>query len=80
VFLREIGLTLRLGGVLLVVEWHKAEMPVGPPLTERLSPEQVEADLREAGYLVEGSFPAGPRHYGLKARWRASRNGRVSPD
>ena len=65
-------------GVLGVVDWQKAEMPMGPPLADRLSPDQVEADLRAAGFEVEGTFDAGPRHYGIKARWRRSPNGRVA--
>ncbi len=76
-FLAEIGRTLRPGGVLGVVDWRKEEMPMGPPLDDRLSPDQVEADLRAAGFEVEGSFPAGTRHYGIRARWR-SPNGRAT--
>ncbi len=77
-FLAEIGRTIRPGGVLGVVDWLKEEMPMGPPLSDRLSPGQVEADLRAAGFEVEGSFPAGPLHYGIRARWRRSPNGRAA--
>ncbi len=77
-FLAEIGRTLRRDGVLGVVDWRKEEMPMGPPVSDRLSPDQVEADLRAAGFEVEGQFPAGPRHYGIKARWRRSQNGRAA--
>ena len=75
-FLAEIGRTLRPGGVLGVVDWRKEEMPMGPPLADRLSTDQVETDLRAAGFEVEGPFTAGPRHYGIRARWRRSPNGR----
>lgn len=77
-FLAEIGRTLRPGGVLGVVDWRKEEMPMGPPVADRLSPDQVEADLRAAGFEVEGAFPVGPRHYGVKARWRRSPNGHAA--
>jgi ubiquinone/menaquinone biosynthesis C-methylase UbiE len=77
-FLSEIGRTLRPGGVLGVVDWRKVEMPMGPPLADRLSPDQVEADLRAAGFEVEAAFDAGPLHWGIKARWRRSANGRVA--
>jgi ubiquinone/menaquinone biosynthesis C-methylase UbiE len=72
-FLSEIGRTLQPGGVIGVVDWLKEEMPMGPPLADRLSPDQVEADLRAAGFEVEGTFSAGPRHYGVKARWHGTR-------
>lgn len=74
-FLAEIGRTLRPGGVLGVVDWKKEEMPMGPRLSDRLSPDQVEADLRAAGFEVEAAFAVGPRHYGIKARWRLSPSG-----
>ena len=77
-FLAEIGRTLRPGGLLGVVDWRKEEMPMGPPLRDRLSPDQVEADLRAAGFEVETAFAAGQRHYGIKARWRRSSNERAA--
>ena len=77
-FLAEIGRTLRPGGALGVVDWRKEEMPMGPPFADRLSPDQVEADLRAAGFEVEGPFSAGPRHYGIRARWRHDPNGRAA--
>jgi ubiquinone/menaquinone biosynthesis C-methylase UbiE len=78
-FLAEIGRTLRPNGVLGVVDWQKVEMPIGPPLADRVSPDQAESDLRAAGFEVEAAFDAGPRHYGIRARWQGQQTAESFP-
>lgn len=66
--LEEIARVLKPGGALAVVEWKKEQQEWGPPLEERLAPEQAEALLREADFDSFEPFEVGPNHYGILAR------------
>ncbi len=68
--LKEAARVLKPDGILGVVEWRREPMEKGPPVEERLSPDQVESFLRQAGYLDLERFEAGPYHYGIHARRR----------
>lgn len=63
-FLRELYRILRPGGRVLLVEWKREPTPLGPPLAERLDPEDVERDLARAGFRPGPSCDPGPYHYG----------------
>jgi SAM-dependent methyltransferase len=39
---------------LLAMEWDKVEGPIGPPLEDRISPEELVADAQAAGLRVVG--------------------------
>ena len=41
---------LREGGRLVVIDFNKTELPVGPPVEMKLTPEAVVAELKEAGF------------------------------
>jgi ubiquinone/menaquinone biosynthesis C-methylase UbiE len=43
---------LRPGGWLAIVDFHKRELPVGPPPEDKLSREQVIAELERAGWSL----------------------------
>jgi ubiquinone/menaquinone biosynthesis C-methylase UbiE len=45
-------------GRVAVVDWHKRELPVGPPVSHKLAREQVVEEMEEAGYtlVTEPSF------------------------
>ncbi|HEY3314243.1 MAG TPA: methyltransferase domain-containing protein [Bacillota bacterium] len=51
-FLTEVRRILSRSGRLSVVEFHKQEMPFGPPLGDRLTEEQTADLLRGAGLVV----------------------------
>lgn len=51
-FLHKILDSLKPGGELMVIEWEKRQMDVGPPLSERLSRDECETHLKEAGFRV----------------------------
>lgn len=56
-------------GYLIFVEWAPRESPVGPPLSHRLFPSQVESELQSAGFeLVHLEETLLPYHYLLIAR------------
>ncbi len=39
-------------GRVAVVDWHKRELPVGPPVSHKLAREQVVEEMQEAGYTL----------------------------
>ncbi len=48
-FLHRAARTLKPGGRMIVIEWDKAPGPVGPPLEDRITPEELAADAQAAG-------------------------------
>jgi ubiquinone/menaquinone biosynthesis C-methylase UbiE len=63
--LLEVGRLLRPGGRLLVVDWKKEEMEMGPPLHARFTPEEAGVLLEAGGFAVQTQVEPGPLHYGL---------------
>lgn len=61
-FLKEILRVLKPGARLAVLEWKKEESPVGPPLEEKVSEDEIEASLRASGFDVVDMFYPGPYH------------------
>ena len=52
-YLRNLKKDLRKGGVLVIIDFNKeAPPPPGPPVELRLAQEQVESELRSAGFAV----------------------------
>lgn len=49
-YLRRLHKALPEKGGVILVEWAPRETPVGPPLSQRLFPSEVENDLRKAGF------------------------------
>ncbi len=47
---------LKPGGRMVIVDFHKRPLPVGPPPAMKLSPEEVEKELETAGFRKTGSF------------------------
>ncbi|UCZ53567.1 class I SAM-dependent methyltransferase [Bacillus shivajii] len=52
----EIKRMLRDGGKAAIVEWARVEGEVGPPLHERLAPEELKKDIESAGLKVNETF------------------------
>jgi ubiquinone/menaquinone biosynthesis C-methylase UbiE len=62
--LREIRRLLKPEGVLAVLEFKKdVERPPGPPLSIRLSPDELEALLRKHGFELKSTTEVGSFHY-----------------
>lgn len=40
------------GGVLMIVDFRKEELPLGPPLEMKLTAQQVQEELRQAGFTT----------------------------
>lgn len=52
-FLHRAARLAKPGGRIAVLEWEKHETPVGPPLEDRISPEELIADAAAAGLKME---------------------------
>lgn len=70
-FLREVLRTLKPAGRLLVVEWLRQVEEAGPPLQERLAPQDTTALLEQSGYKIEAQRILNSSHYLVSAQPRA---------
>jgi ubiquinone/menaquinone biosynthesis C-methylase UbiE len=64
-FLAEVWRLLKPGGLFAVIEFHKRETPMGPPVSRRLSKEDVSAALAGAGFRPHDAFDLGHNFYCL---------------
>jgi cyclopropane fatty-acyl-phospholipid synthase-like methyltransferase len=51
-YLKKLKSCLRKDGVLVIIEFKKEKTPPGPPVELRLAEEQVESELKSAGYTI----------------------------
>lgn len=51
-YFRRLQSRLRPGAVILIIDFKKKTMPIGPPLEEKLDLALVEQELRDAGYRI----------------------------
>lgn len=63
VILKEVKRMLKPEGKLAVVEFHKRQTPVGPPIPHRIAQEEVTALLVENGFVVQDTFDLGDNLY-----------------
>jgi len=63
--LMEAARILKTGGKLLVTEWKKIKTIFGPPLENRVSPEEIKNNAGNCGLILREEFEAGPYHYAL---------------
>jgi ubiquinone/menaquinone biosynthesis C-methylase UbiE len=62
---REAHRILTPSGAAAVIEWQKSGDPLGPPPSLRVSPQETEKLMIEAGFTKERDFDAGAWHYGI---------------
>lgn len=63
--LKEIARVTARKGRMAVVEFKKQESPMGPPLSIRLSPDEVEALVLGYGFSSGSVQEVGPHHYAI---------------
>ena len=63
--LREIKRVVKEGGTFEIVEFKKVNSYPGPPISVRLSPEQIESLLNGYDFKSHNIFDIGPYHYGM---------------
>jgi ubiquinone/menaquinone biosynthesis C-methylase UbiE len=59
----KLAKALKPGGRIVVIDFHKKESPVGPPLSMRMSKEEVEGEFSRAGFTKAGDFDLLPYQY-----------------
>lgn len=66
-YFRRLAASLRPGGRLAVIDF-RLDSPEGPPRAARVSPEQVKAELAQAGYVLQAEHGFLPYQYFLVFR------------
>jgi ubiquinone/menaquinone biosynthesis C-methylase UbiE len=59
VFLKEIKRLVKNNGRIMVIEFHKQETPMGPPVPHRISKDEVKKAIGESGFRVAKDFDLG---------------------
>ena len=67
-FLDEVRRIIKKDSVVVDVDWKKVDAGIGPPAGMRLSVEESERILRDAGFGLTKRINAGRFHYGLLCR------------
>lgn len=63
--LKEVSRILAKSARLIIVDWHKADSPMGPIQSQRVSITQIKKALNLANFSIIDEFEAGAYHYGL---------------
>ncbi len=56
---------LKRGGKLLIIEWTKIDLPLGPSPERRVDLKSLKTAIVKMGLNLDEEFVAGPYHYGL---------------
>ena len=68
-YLKKLKKDLAKGGVLVIVDYKKKNTPPGPPVELRIAQEQVESELKSAGFtIVSSDRDLLPYQYVIKAQ------------
>lgn len=62
-YFTRLASTIRPGGTLVVVDFKAGEQPVGPPPDHKVPPEQVQAELTSAGYVLSADLDVLPYQF-----------------
>ncbi|HEX7599643.1 MAG TPA: methyltransferase domain-containing protein, partial [Polyangia bacterium] len=62
-YLRRLQTMLRPGGQLAIIDFHKRELPVGPPVDHKLAREECLEQVHAAGLQVAREFDLLPYQY-----------------
>lgn len=63
VILEEVKRILKSDGKFAVVEFHKLDTPMGPPIIRRMAKDDVQKILCEQGLVLQDSFDLGENFY-----------------
>ncbi len=64
----KLAAALKPGGRIVIVDFHKRDLPVGPPVSMKLSEEEVRAELAAAGFRQTARHTFLPHQYFLEFR------------
>jgi len=65
-YARRLAQALKPGGRVVIVDFHKRELPLGPPVEWKLAPEAVTEEFRQAGFQLTRSLDFLPYQYFLE--------------
>lgn len=65
-YARHLAQALKPGGRVVIVDFHKRELPLGPPVEWKLTPEAVTEEFRQAGFQLARSVDFLPYQYFLE--------------
>lgn len=63
--MNEIARVMKIGGTLAVVDFKRIEGPPGPPISIRLTPDQIEGKLSKYSFRKTRVSDLGPYHYAV---------------
>ncbi|MBE9503628.1 MAG: class I SAM-dependent methyltransferase [Proteobacteria bacterium] len=66
-FFSEVERVLKKGGSIGIVDWDSVDSPVGPPLKERISRDEMKGLLEKSGYAIDKDKQLGKYHYAILA-------------
>ena len=69
-YLKGLGALLRPGGRVVNIDFHKRELPVGPPVDHKIAREDFLRDAERAGFVLEAQHDLLPHQYFLVLRPR----------
>ena len=64
-YYRRLARVLRPGGRIVVIDFHKRPLPMGPPVHVKLTPEEVTREFERAGFRSVRQFDILPHQYFL---------------
>jgi len=64
-YFNEIKRVLKENGYLLIIDWDKKEMPMGPPINERISKDEMMELCTSIGLKTIKDINVSPNNYGL---------------
>ncbi len=67
-FLREIRRIMKPNATLLIIDWRKDSLRSGPPMEERLTPDEVKVFLKKSKLRAIKSVVLNPRFYAVVAK------------
>jgi ubiquinone/menaquinone biosynthesis C-methylase UbiE len=67
-FLKEVARIVKKRGKILIIEWRKESTRSGPPIEERLTPEEVKSLLNRNGMKVLKNVVLSSRYFAVSAK------------
>jgi ubiquinone/menaquinone biosynthesis C-methylase UbiE len=65
-YFRKVSKGLKAGGRVVIVDFYKKELPIGPPPAHKMSQENVKKEFKQAGYKLIRSHDLLPYQYFLE--------------